>query len=69
MIFQSLSYEIVEAQDKVTYLKYSKHLPYTVASTIDYGCHEMLIHGLNHGFFLSLFKLIYPAPYIELYVC
>ena len=43
---------------KVIYPKYSKHWPYTVASTIDCGCSKMLNHGLNHGFFLSLFKLI-----------
>ena len=28
----------------------------------------MLNHGLNHGLFLSLFKLIYPAQYIEFYL-
>ena len=43
---------------KVMHPKYSKHLPYTVASTIDCGCSKMLNHGLNHGFFLSLFKFL-----------
>ena len=43
---------------KVIYPKYSKYWPYTVASTIDCGCSKMLNHGLNHGFFLSLFKLM-----------
>ena len=43
------------------------NLPYTVASTIDCGCSKMLNHGLNHGFFLSLFKLI-PCP-INWIVC
>ena len=43
---------------KVIYPKYSKHWPYAVASIIDCGCSKMLNHGLNHGFFLSLFKLI-----------
>ena len=43
---------------KVIYLKYSKHWPYAVAFTIDFGCSKMLNHGLNHGLFLSLFKLI-----------
>jgi hypothetical protein len=52
---------------KVIYPKYSKHWPYTVASTIDCGCSKMLNHGLNHGFFLSLFKLI-PCP-INWIVC
>ena len=46
---------------KVIYPKYSKHWPYTVAHTIDCVCSKMLNHGLNHGFFLSLFKLI-PCP-------
>ena len=48
---------------------YSKHWPYTVAHIIDCVCSKMLNHGLNHGLFLSLFKLIsrsYPATYIEL---
>jgi hypothetical protein len=38
---------------KVIYPKYSKHWPYTVASTIDYGCSKMLNHGLNHVFFFT----------------
>ena len=33
----------------------------TVANTIDCVCSKMLNHGLNHGLFLSLFKLI-PCP-------
>ena len=44
-------------QFKVIYPKYSKHWPYTVAYTIDCVCSKML----NHGLFLSLFKLI-PCP-------
>ena len=43
---------------KVIYSKYSKHWPYTVAYTIDCVCSKMLNHGLNHGLFLSLLKLI-----------
>ena len=43
------------------YTKYSKHLPYTMAHTIDCVCNKMLNHGLNHGLFISLFKLI-PCP-------
>ena len=39
------------------YSKYSKHWPYTVAHTIGCVCSKMLNHGLNHGLFLSLFKL------------
>ena len=49
---------------KVIYPKYSKHYPYTVASTIDCGYSKML----NHGFFFH-FSSLYSAPYIELYVC
>ena len=41
--------------------KYSKHWPYSVAYTIDCVCSRMLNDGLNHGLFLSLFKLI-PCP-------
>ena len=48
-------------------LKYSKHWPYAVAHTIDCVCSTMLNHGLNHGLFLSLFKLI-PCP-IHWIVC
>ena len=43
---------------KVIHPKYSKHWPYTVAHTIDCVCSKMLNHGLNHGLFLLLFKLI-----------
>ena len=39
------------------YPKYSKHWPYYVAQTIDCVCRK-LNHGLNHGVFLSLSKLI-----------
>ena len=46
---------------KVIYPKYSKHWPYTVVHTIDCVCSKML----NHGLFLSLFKLIpYPTHWI-----
>ena len=44
---------------KVIYTKYSKHWAYTLAHTIDcIYVQKMLNHGLYHGFFLSLFKLI-----------
>ena len=43
---------------KDIYPKYSKHWPCTVAYTIDCVCSKMLNDGLNHGLFLSLFKLI-----------
>ena len=37
---------------------YSKHWIYTVAHIIDSVCSKTLIHSLNHGLFLSLFKFI-----------
>ena len=51
----------IVASAKVIYPKYSKHWFYTMAHTINFVCNEMLNHDLNHGFFLSLFKLI-PCP-------
>ena len=36
--------------------KYSKHLTYTVAHTIDFVCSKRINHGLNHLILLSLFK-------------
>ena len=50
---------ILDAVIKVINPKYSK--PYTVAHTIDCVCSKRLNNGLNHGLFLSLFKLI-PSP-------
>ena len=47
------------SQGKVIYPKYFKHWPYTVAHTIH--CVGRSNHGLIHGLFLSLFKLI-PCP-------
>jgi hypothetical protein len=53
---------------KVTYTKYSKHEPYTVAHTFDCVCSK-----INNSWFnpwLSFyFSSLYPAPYIELYLC
>ena len=46
---------------KVIYPKYSKRWQSTVAHTIDCLCSKILNHGLNHGLFLSSFKLI-PCP-------
>ena len=42
---------------KVIHTKYSKHHPYTVAHTIECVCSK-INHGLNHGLFISLLKLI-----------
>ena len=46
-------------------IKAKLHIPSTLnidfifylAYTMDYDCSEILNHGLNHGLFLSLFKL------------
>ena len=48
-------------------IQHRKWGPYTVAHTIDCVCNKMLNHGLKHGSFLSLFKLI-PCP-IHWIVC
>ena len=42
---------------KVIHTKYSKHRPYTAAHTIECVCSK-INHGLNHGLFISLLKLI-----------
>ena len=34
------------------YIKYSKHWPYLMASTMGCGCIKILNHGLIHGLFL-----------------
>ena len=45
---------------KVIHTKYSKHRPSTVAHTFECVCSK-INHGLNHGLFISLLKLInYP---------
>ena len=42
---------------KVIHTKYSKHRPSTVAHTFESVCSK-INHGLNHGLFISLLKLI-----------
>ena len=37
---------------------YMSQVLYTVAHIIDCVCSKMLYHGLNHGVFLSLLKLL-----------
>ena len=54
---------------KVIYTKYSKHGPYTVAHTFECVCSKMLNHGLNHGFFLLLLKLISSPIHLVCIVC
>ena len=47
-----------EVENKVIYPKYSKHLPYLLAYTMDYDCSKILNSGLNQEFFLLLFKFV-----------
>ena len=59
--FTSIHRELLasfQPPSKVIYTKYSKHWPYTVAHTFECVCSKRLNNGLNHGFFLLLFKLI-----------
>ena len=42
---------------KVIHPNYSKQWPYLLPSTMDCDCSKIWNHGLNHGLFLSLFKL------------
>ena len=44
-------------QVKVIHTKCSKHCPSTVAQTFECVCSK-INHGLNHGLFISLLKLI-----------
>ena len=53
----SLRSVFISVLAKVIHTKYSKHRPYTVAHTIEYVCSK-INHGLNHGLFISLLKLI-----------
>ena len=66
--FDGTSFDCIHAKIKVIYPKYSKHWPYIVAHTIDCVYSKMLNHGVNPGVF-SYFSSLYPATYIELYVC
>ena len=47
-----------QSSAKAIHLKCYKHWPYTVAHTINCVCIKILNLGLNHGLFLSLFKLL-----------
>ena len=49
--------KFLDDSGKVIYTKYSKHCPYTVAHTLKCVCSK-INHGLNHGLFISLLKLI-----------
>ena len=48
---------VSEPTYKVIHTKYSKHRPSTVAHTFECVCSK-INHGLNHGLFISLLKLI-----------
>ena len=62
----SLFYASFNVASKVIYPKYSKHWPYTVASTIDCVCSKMLSHGLNHG--LSFIWIVWSTLYVYLWL-
>ena len=47
----------IDIKGKVIHTKYSKHRPSTVAHTFECVCSK-INHGLNHGLFISLLKLI-----------
>ena len=59
--------------------KYSKHWPYTVASTIDWpyavvstidcGCNKILNHGLDYGVFFSFTSQAYTLPHTLNVMC
>ena len=53
---------------KVIEIKYSKHWPYTVAHTFDCVCSKINNSWFN-PWFSFYFSSLYPAPYIEWYMC
>ena len=53
---------------KVIYMKYSKHWPYTVAHIFDCVCSKINNSWFN-PWFSFYFSSLYPAPYIERYMC
>ena len=58
-----------ELPAKVIYPKYSKHWPYTVASTTDYGCSKMLNQGLNQSWVFSFTFQAYTLPHTLNCIC
>ena len=57
-----------KAKTKVIYTKYSKHWHYTVAHTFDCVCSKISNSWFN-PWFSFYFSSLYPAPYIEWYLC
>ena len=53
---------------KVIYTKYSKHWLYIVAHTIECVCSKMNNSWFN-PWFSFYFSTLYPAPYIEWFMC
>ena len=49
--------KLTRVRVKVIHTKYSKHHPSTVAHTFECVCSK-INHGLNHGLFISVLKLI-----------
>ena len=59
---------VSQVEIKVIYTKYYKHWPYTVAHTIDCVCSKINNSWFN-PWFSFYFSSLYPAPYIEWYMC
>ena len=56
------------AQFLLLWTKYSKHWPYTVAHTFECVCSKINNSWFN-PWFSFYFSSLYPAPYIERYMC
>ena len=56
-IFPRISLVNFEPLAKVIYSMYSKHWPYFLAFTMDYGYSKILNHGFNHRIFLWKFRI------------
>ena len=68
-ILSTLNIELLLWQTKLIYIPSTLNIELILWHTQLIVCvQKMLNHGLNHGFFLSLSSL-YPATYIELYMC
>ena len=59
----SLVPKMAQLLQLVMHPKYPKHWPYLLTYTMDGDCSKILNHGLNHGLFLSLFKVFWVERY------
>ena len=51
---------------KVTYPNYSKHWPYLLAATMNWGCIKILYYGSFHGLFFFTFQFFWVKIHSEL---